>query len=289
MKPEIFEASLSQGSNSLYIQSGKKINIRNGAFIKLGSNDIFYRTESTEFINIKRKFKVDRNWLSIKGNYLYKISPNDNCEITFEEYQAYNIEEIGKNSIKYTVGEKLYAQGGKTSSSSGNLTGEYTEIEVRKIGPDYEITEAVITKPGLYITPPSNPVPVMNENGDLIEMDLEFDSAENISILERDIDQIKSEDNLTHLKPSYLLPEGVTEGELVISKQIISLDRAYASESFESELCEITFDYSPVNGIPLLPPHSIDPQTTYNEAIKIIDGKLLELDKRITRMENRNY
>ena len=88
---------------------------------------------------------------------------------------------------------------------------------------------------------------------------------------------------------SYPLPKGVKQGEILISKQIILLDKEYSSSSFENEPCEITFDYTPVNGIPLLPPQSIDPQTSYNEAVKIIDAKLSELDKRITRIENMNY
>ena len=41
MKPEIFQASLERGSNKLYVQSDKQIAVRNGAFIKLGGNDIF--------------------------------------------------------------------------------------------------------------------------------------------------------------------------------------------------------------------------------------------------------
>ena len=54
-------------------------------------------------------------------------------------------------------------------------------------------------------------------------------------------------------------------------------------------MCQITFDYSPINSIPLLPPNSIDPQTTYNEAVIIIENKFHELDKRLTRMEQMNF
>jgi prefoldin subunit 5 len=41
--------------------------------------------------------------------------------------------------------------------------------------------------------------------------------------------------------------------------------------------------------MPLLPPNSIDPQSTYNEAILIIEKKFQNLEKRITRMENMNF
>ena len=134
MKPEIFEASLERGSNRLYVKSDRAIAVKNGAFIKLGVNDIFYRAENTENINIKKKFEAFGDTLSIKGNYSYKLAPNDSATITFEEYQASSILDIGESSFKYQIGDKLYAQGGITSSSSGNLTGEYTEIEVTKTG-----------------------------------------------------------------------------------------------------------------------------------------------------------
>ena len=289
MKPEIFEASLERGSNRLYVKSDRTVAVKNGAFIKLGVNDIFYRAENTESINIKKKFEAFGDTLSIKGNYSYKLAPNDSATITFEEYQASEILSIGESSSKYQIGDRLYAQGGITSSSSGNLTGEYVEIEVVKISEQSEILKAKITKPGLYITAPENPVQVMNEAGKLIEMDLEFDSSDNVSILERDFTAVDIVETSTKIKISYALPKGVKKGEMVISKQIIFLEKSYESESFENEPCQITFDYSPINGIPLLPPRSLDPQTTYNEAVKIIDAKLLELDKRLTRMENMNF
>lgn len=289
MKPEIFEASLERGSNRLHVKSDRTVAVKNGAFIKLGVNDIFYRAENTESINIKKKFEAFGDTLSIKGNYSYKLAPNDSATITFEEYQASEILSIGESSSKYQIGDRLYAQGGITSSSSGNLTGEYVEIEVVKISEQSEILKAKITKPGLYITAPENPVQVMNEAGKLIEMDLEFDSSDNVSILERDFTAVDIVETSTKIKISYALPKGVKKGEMVISKQIIFLEKSYESESFENEPCQITFDYSPINGIPLLPPRSLDPQTTYNEAVKIIDAKLLELDKRLTRMENMNF
>jgi len=51
----------------------------------------------------------------------------------------------------------------------------------------------------------------------------------------------------------------------------------------------MTFDFSPVNGIPLLPPNSIDPHATYNEAIKIIEDKFSKLEERMLNLENRKY
>jgi len=123
MKPEIFEASIEQGSNQLYVKSDRVVAVRNGAFIKLGMNDIFYKVESAQNINIKKKFTSSGSSLTVKGNYNYKLAENDNCSITFEEYEGIKISNIGLSSTSYKMGEKIYVQGGITSSSSGNLTG----------------------------------------------------------------------------------------------------------------------------------------------------------------------
>ena len=289
MKAETFEASIQRGSNQLYVRSDKTVAIKNGAFVKLGTNDIFYRAESSEKINLKKKFIRNENTLTIKGDYNYKLSPHDKCKITFDEYEALEITHIVESSSTFEIGQKIYVLGGTTSSSSGNLTGEYTTMEITKTTQNGELTEAKIIKPGLYINPPKNPVQVTDEDGRRIKMDIEFNVSSTISILERDFEAINGTASETKLRTLYPLPKGVEKGELTISKQIIFLDKEYSHESFSNQLCQITFDYSPVSGIPLLPPNIIDPQTTYNEGIRIIDQKLLDLDKRITRIENMNY
>jgi hypothetical protein len=289
MKPEIFQASIEKGSNKLYLESGRDVATRNGAFIKLGPNDIFYRVESSEKINIKRKFTFDSQHLIVKGNFDYRLFMGDNAKITFEEFEAVSAGEIKDQSGKYNIGQKIYAQGGITSSFSGNLTGEYAELEVKQVDEDGQILKLELTKPGLYIKPPENPVNVMDEEGQTIEVEMEFDSSSHSSIIDREFLFVENSGQNTNIRISYPLPEGVTHGEMVVSKQVILLDKPYSDESFENEICQITFDYSPVSSMPLLPPNSIDPQSTYNEAILIIEKKFQNLEKRITRMENMNF
>ena len=289
MKPEIFEASVEKGSNKLYIISHRQVGVKNGAFIKLGANDIFYRAENSEIIKLRRKFTAENKVLTIKGNYNYKLISGDLLNINYEEYEAVSVSDIEPHSEKYSVGQKIYAQGGITSSSAENVTGEYTELEVKKINDTGQVLSLSISRPGKYITPPESPVEIMNEEGKIIKVVIEFDYSSESSAVERDLTFVEGESTTTRLGIAYPLPLVVKEGEFTLSKQVIHLDKAYAGESLDGEMCQITFDYSPVNGIPLLPPNSIDPQSTYNEAVKIIDQKFLEFEKRIKNLENRNY
>tara|TARA_R110000851_G_scaffold248941_2_gene401448 strand:+ start:100 stop:969 length:870 start_codon:yes stop_codon:yes gene_type:complete len=289
MKPEIFEASVEKGSNKLFVISHRQVGVRNGAFIKLGVNDIFYRAENSETINLRRKFTAEDKVLTIKGNYNYKLTAGDSLNIKYEEYEAVLVSDVEPHSGKYSVGQKIYAQGGTTSSSAENVTGEYTELEVEKINDEGQILSLSISKPGKYITPPESPVEIMNEEGKITKATIEFDYSSESSAVERGLTFVEGESTTTRLGIAYPLPSAIKEGEFTLSKQIIYLDKAYAGESLDGDTCQITFDYSPVNGIPLLPPNSIDPQSTYNEAVKIIDQKFLEFEKRIKNLENRNY
>lgn len=289
MKPEIFDGSIIKGTNQLYVTTERVVVVRNGAFIKLAGNEIFYRAEEMETLNLRKKFKCSGKDISIKGNFECKIAPSDSLTITFPEYEGVSFSKIGKSNVKYHVGQKIYAQGGVTSSSSSNLTGEYTEFTVSQIGSKGEIKNLEITAPGKYIKAPVNPVKVMNESGDTLEVDIIFDEASQLSLIERHVQSVDTDDDETILRLSYSLPPLVEEGEFTLSKQVIFLDKPYASESFENNKCQMTFDFSPINGIPLLPPASLDPHATFNEAIKLIEEKFLSMEKRISNLENRNY
>jgi len=291
MRPEFFEASIQKGSIDLYVTSPRKVAVKNGAFIELSDNEIFYKVENSQIINIKKKFTSLGKDLIIKGNFLYKISVNDKINITFEEKEAVEIvpDSIIHNSEKYSFGDKIYAQGGSVSSSSSNVTGQYTEFTVTEVDDKGKIVKLKITAPGKYISPPSNPVSLMDRQGNITKVNVIFDESFSSSIIERDVADVNVTENETHISLHYPLLAEIEKGELSLSKQVISLDKPYAYDSFESETCHITFDFSPINGIPLMPPNSLDPQATYNEAIRIIENKLRNMESRIVDLENKNY
>jgi len=289
VKPEIFRASIEKGTNKLYTLCHKQVITQNGAFIKMGENDIFYRVESCEKLTIKRKFTTEGNKLVLKGNFDFKISDQDTLQIYITEYEAVSYGEIKPHDTHYKQGEKIYAQGGVTSSSDENLTGEYASFEVVDVNKNNNITDLHMINGGRYMVPPTNPVQLMNQDEQVMEIDMEFDISTQTLSIEREVILVEGNEKQTEIMLSYNLPSETTGGEILVSKQIIYIDKPYTAESFESEPCQITFDYTPVNGIPLLPPNSLDPSTTYNKGMEIIDARLLEIEKRLTRIENMNY
>ena len=288
MKPEVFEGSIQKGTNQLYITTERQVIAKNVAFVKIEGNEIFYRVENIETINLKKKFDSRGKSLVVKGDFTYKIAPNDIINLSFQEYEAVSFSNLKTNESAYKVGEKIYAQGGSPSSNNTNLTGQYTEFTVQSIDDEGKILKLKMTRPGKYILPPSNPVSIMNQDGNVVYVDLQFEESPEQSILERQITYVENKEGSTSLGILYPIPQIVEEGELTLRKQILLLDKPYAGESIDGKICEMTFDFSPLNGIPLLPPASLDPHATFNEAIRVIEQKFLDLEKRISNLENRN-
>ena len=288
MNHEVFEGSIKKGTNKLYITTERQVIAKNGAFVKIAGNEIFYRVENIETINLKKKFDSRGKSLVVKGDFTYKIAPNDIINLSFQEYEAVSFSNLKTNESAYKVGEKIYAQGGSPSSNNTNLTGQYTEFTVQSIDDEGKILKLKMTRPGKYILPPSNPVSIMNQDGNVVYVDLQFEESPEQSILERQITYVENKEGSTSLGILYPIPQIVEEGELTLRKQILLLDKPYAGESIDGKICEMTFDFSPLNGIPLLPPASLDPHATFNEAIRVIEQKFLDLEKRISNLENRN-
>tara|TARA_R110002020_G_scaffold397416_1_gene607555 strand:+ start:16134 stop:17021 length:888 start_codon:yes stop_codon:yes gene_type:complete len=294
MKPEFFHGSVEKGSNKLYTESNRQIIAQHGAFIKIGSNDIFYRVESIEDLHIKRKFTTQGKHITIKGNYQYRLSPDDVIKIYFDEYEAVETGEIITPTDKqfggYSIGQKIYAQGGIASTSSSNITGESVELEVTKVDENEKILNIEISRPGKYITPPKNPIKFMNEEGEEIEINIEFDLSSDSSVAERSLIKVNNDKEKTLIEMAYPLPQGIKEGEFFVSKQIIFLDKRYSHDSVTHQPCQIISDRSPIGGLPLIP-QAISPTaaiSTYNKSMEMLDARLQEIEVRLTRVENRN-
>jgi|TARA_Y100000361_G_C11158826_1_gene345850 hypothetical protein len=289
MRPEVFEASIKNNTDRLYVIGNRKVVCKNGAFIHIGGNQVHYQLENTESLNIKRKFTVSGQSIQTKNDFTYRISPSDILNITFNEYEACDFKNVkDNNKFKYKIGDLIYSQGGVASSSKDNLTGENTEFNVTKVDAKGNILEISISSPGKYVTPPQNPVKLLHDSGEFITADVEYEEAESSSILERDIKSIVYNEGKTSIEFHYPLPQDVKEGEFAITKQVIILNKKYSLPSAELIPCEMTFDFSPVAKIPLLSNNSSNPYAMYNEGIKMIEKKFIEMEKRISNLENRN-
>jgi len=290
MKPEAFEAAIKSNTDRLYVIGNRKIVCKNGAFLSIGNNQVYYQLENSEIINIKRSFTGAKKVITIKGDFTYKIAAGDTLEITFSEHEAYSYSNIKQdNNFKYNTGDLIYSQGGICSSDRRNITGEYTEFTVTKVDPKGKILEMSISSPGKYIAPPQNPVKVMNDTGEFITVDVEYDEAESSSVLEKDVKKATFSDGKTQIELQYPIPDTVTEGLLSLKKQVIILNKKYGMPSVENVPCELSFDFSPIAKIPLLSHESLNPYAMYNEGIKMIEKKFIDMEKRISNLENRNY
>lgn len=289
MKPETFSASIQNDSDRLYLNSNRHVVVKNGGMVIIDGKEVTYQAEKTETINLKKKFTNVDNLLKVKGDFSYKIFLEDVVNITFDEYQLESWEYTSENKTSgYEVGQKLYAQKGVTSSDPSNVTGSYAELTVKKVDDTGKILNLSITNPGKYIKPPKNPVSVLNEGGEILKMNLEFTEAESSSILEKEVKDTYYQNGETYIELQYPISQFIENGELNLSKQIIYLHKPYALESSSSIPCQLFYDFTPKNNIPLIPIDAPDAEIIYNKAMRIIEEKFAKLEKRISNLENYN-
>jgi len=288
MKSQSFEGSINRGSNELYTSTRKQILASNGDFVKIGNNEVYYQVEETKQITLKKKFQSHGDYLTIKGNYEFKIFPGDNAKLYYHDYEAVLINKITKSAKGNSFGDRFFFQGGYPSSSRENLTGKYTEIKVTAVNKDGSVKEVNIVEPGKYITPPENPIIAKNQDGKTIEVEAEFDYSSESSVFERDFTSVEFKDGKTHLRLYYPFPEEIDNAELILSKSILYLNKEYGAAPVHGLLCQTTSDFSPINKIPLVPPNAIAPHAIYNKAVEVVDNRLADIEKRLVRLENRN-
>tara|TARA_R100000008_G_scaffold75564_1_gene54883 strand:- start:12 stop:884 length:873 start_codon:yes stop_codon:yes gene_type:complete len=288
MKAEVFEGAILKGSNDLYIVSENlEITAPHNSFLKIGSSDILFKVEGSKKTTIKRHFELkDKETINIKGIYEGKILPGDIIKIYFDEYVTTNVNLL-KSADGHKEGDVLYCQGGLTSSSSLDLTGKLCQLIVEQVNKEGQISKLRVFNPGLYIKTPETPVIAINEANKPVEVELEFDLSDNASSIERNVSSISSSLSSSEISLSYPLPEGVSEGEVIIEKQIIHLDREYTYESTSNELCSITQDFSPNHKLPLMAPNNPSFHAVYNKAIEMLEEKLSEMERKIHELERR--
>ena len=288
MKSQSFPASINKGSKELFISSGYDAIAKNGAFVKIGTNEVCYQIESYNVIDIKKKFKAFGDYISIKGDYREKIFSTDSAQLYFNEKEAVHISEIINPGDKSSFGEIFKLQEGHLSSSRENLSGTPTSVKVTSVGNDGLANELRIEYAGRYLAPPINPVKAMNEAGHVIEINIEFDEAAEASVFERDFKAVTYREGETLLHMVYPFPHDIKEGELIMQKKAITLDREYASDSQYNVPCQTTSDFTPLNQIPLMPPNCIAPHTIYNKGVEAIDKRLLSLQQEIEKLKKKN-
>ena len=287
MKTEIFNASIKTGSRELYTTANSsRVTAPHGAFIKISSNETSYKIEDLKSLTIKRGFEaLTPSIIRIKGNFDHKINPEDEASIYHDKYEASSVEKILEQEGSYEIGEILYCQGGIVSSSTEDLTGKMCELKVTKTNEEGKVSQIKINEPGVYSKIPLSPVTATNEKEKPITLNLSFDVLDNSSLADRTIASVKSSITHTDIVLSYELPEGVEKGEIIITKQIIILDREYSHQDVYAQTCSIIKDFSPSNKFPLMAPNSPTAHTIFNIAIEMIEQKFKTIEERLKQLE----
>ena len=283
-----FSGSIIKGSKDLYASSHYLVSAPNGAHVKIGKNEVFYQVESFRTLQLKKKFESHGDFITVKGNYTAQIAEGDSAKLYFSEKEAVSINKIIDSGPKRTFGEIFTIQGGHLSSSNDNLSGSPAQIKVTAVNKKGAIQDSLIYEAGRYLTPPENPLRAIDEAGNVIKIEMEFDDAAEASVFDRDFALVRFKNGTTKLDMSYAFPKDIKSGEMILSKRVLVLEREYSGDSVFNVPCQTCADFSPINKIPLMPPNSVAPHTIYNKAMQTIDVRLQDLERQIARVKAKN-
>ena len=282
-----FSGSIKKGNKKLYSSTNFLVTVPNGSYVKIGKNEVFYQAESSKKFTLKKKFKSHADHITIKGDYSSQISRGDSAKLYFSEKELVHVNDIVQNKEDSVFGEIFTIEGGDLSRSQDNLAGSPAQIKITAVNKKKQIQEFLVYAGGGYLTPPENPVTAINESGQKVKVNLEFDEAAENSVFERDFVSVKFENGITTLHMSYQFPRSIVGGEMILSKTEITLEREYQGSTIFNAPCQTSSDFSPIHNIPLMPPNCVAPHAIYNKAIETIDKRFHEISLEIAKLKQR--
>lgn len=283
------KASIIGNTNKLYSSSlADWSGIREGSYFKFVEDNSFHVVNKKEKIfYIKDAEVLNSTILKINSDISAELQSEDILTITYKEYEISRLVQILNGGKGYRVGDILFIKSGTPSSDVQNNISLIATFEVAEIQSGGAISKINIKYHGKYLVAPENRVNLLGGNGEEAFFEVEFKLIQERQRIEKDIKQVEIFPNHTLIHLVYGLPEGLKEVKISTEKWIMFLDSDYMGDTKLNKEFEIAKDFTFNYRIPLLVKNSFAIETVFNEAVSILENKILELENRITLLENK--
>ncbi len=259
--------------------------LRVGSFFRLvNTNQCFEITKTNKLFLIKDFQTESPKKILIKGDIGISLLVGDSILISYKEFELLTVFEITNGGERYIEGDIIYLDGGTPSLNSETGFYQRASLVVNTVGDKGTITGFGLNDNGKYLNPPPSTCPVSGGQGRGAVFQVQFQIIENRSVLERRIEFIRPDTASAELFLDYPLPAGVSQGKLSVNKWEAYLNQPIAGESRINEKFEISRDFTPVYGFPLMSKGSFTPEIIYNRFVKSVEKKIKELEDRITQL-----
>jgi len=261
--------------------------VKEGNLLKFKSDNVFYQASKVEpFFYIKDFFTIDEHTILIKDNTSIFLNKGDSLVISYKEHELLTVFSVLNGGRNYKIDDIVFLDGGVCSHSLEDGFEQRCYLRVAEILPGGIITKLSIENRGKYIEIPEKKCRLKGGNGTGAIIDVDFRLLENRALVERDILDISVGDE-TKINLTYSLPKGVKEGKISTEKYSLTIVGYYSGKQKNSEIFDVTKDFTPHFGWPLLLQNSFSTQSLVNHTLIGIDKIIFELKEKIQTLENK--
>lgn len=285
MKNFGFTVNIDNNSNAIIGHSEAEWkHIRNNSLISIDNEPTFYTIGRVEPLNFIADFIVSNNNLVIPGNHEHYFIYDDILTISYKEYELLAILEVVNKGANYHQGDILSLDGGIVSMNIVDNTSHATLLRVEEVSADGQINKLSVIHKGIYLQFPNKVNKLKGGHGQGAEISVESSLINDRKMIERQVIAAENEEAVTKIQINFPLPASVTQGKVSVSKYIGYLTSTYVGPTKRDVPYNITRDFSPVLGLPLLVKGSNKIEETFNYTILKLEQKIRELESKITSL-----
>lgn len=281
-----FSISVTKNSNRIVASSEVDwSSLREGSFIKIVGDKVFYTIGKIEKIYLIKDFTVTGpSSFDINSSVGNNLSAGDNLTLSYKEYEVDTVWSILNGGSGYKLGETLYIKGGKPALDSVTGINKDATFKVKNVSAIGEIIEISPLSKGEYVEAPDKHAEIIGDIGTGAKFEIEYKLIDHRKTIDRVIDHIEIKTDSAHVYLNYSLPRGVTQGKLSIEKWEAYLNSNYLGDSKVGANFEIIKDFSPKYNLPLIAENSFSHELVHNHAIVMLENKISELEEKLNTL-----
>ncbi len=286
MKTNTGSASIIHGTNKLISSSHSDFStIRAGSFIKFTKDTNHYIAGQISPLFFLVEFKkIGDRQIEINGDTGININIFDSVTISFKEWEIQSVINLTNPGKGYNQGDILILDGGKSYINVQDNLRQFGKIKVESVDENGSINRFSVVEKGRYSEIPNGLVKLLGGKGENAEANILFKNCDNRVVLERDVENVQFDGQKTIITLTYNIPPEIELGKVGVNKYGMILTSNYEEQTKINEKYEITRDFTPYLGLPLLTKGSLTPDLVINQIAILIDKKFKDQDEKIAKM-----
>ncbi len=281
--------SILKGSNKATSHSEDNVSsLREGTYIRIGNDNIFYTILSTKSIFLIKDFELlSPTRIKIKDLNHHVYLKGDTITASYKEKELLSVFNIVNGGRGYKIGDQVSLVGGDASFNVETNSTFPAKFVINEIDDKGAVLSFGILENGRYINPPPKICDLIGGEGTNLVFECEYKQIDDRSVIERTIEQAHIEGNGTIITLNYSLPAALKDGKFSLKKSEIILTSDYKGENKIDVPYEIARDFTPYLMLPLLVRNSLSLELLVNNAFVRLDDKARQLDDKLAQIDEK--